>query len=237
MSKKIQALILGIMCLILTIAICVQVKTVMNNGTTLGNNKVTELKDQVLKTKEKYDNTYYMLTRAEKELEQVRQNVSSNNKELENLEKEIKKCNMLLGSTDVTGQGVTVTVEDGKATANTLNPEDLLIHDLDILYIVNELKNAGAEAIEVNGHRIVSTTSIMCDGNVITINGEKTSSPFVINAIGLPEQMATLNRPGGYLKEYLEGYTIKTDLKKAKNLTIPKYTGVINFKTAKSTSK
>ena len=144
---------------------------------------------------------------------------------------------MLLGSTDVTGQGVTVTVEDGKATANTLNPEDLLIHDLDILYIVNELKNAGAEAIEVNGHRIVSTTSIMCDGNVITINGEKTSSPFVINAIGLPEQMATLNRPGGYLKEFLEGYTIKTDLKKAKNLTIPKYTGVISFKTAKSTSK
>ena len=209
MNRKLQALILGIMCLMLTIAICVQIKTVDNNGTTLGRSEAeTELKDQVLKMKEKYDNAYENLTKVEEELEKVRESVSSKNQELERLEKEIKQ-------------------------ANTLNPSDLLIHDLDVLSIVNELKNAGAEAIDVNGKRIVSTTSIMCDGNVITINGEKVSSPFIINAIGLPEQMATLKRSGGYL-EKLEYYTIKTDFKKLNSVTIPKYTGIINFKNAKN---
>lgn len=234
MNKKVQALILGVMCLILAIAICVQINTVKSNGTTLGRSESeTELKDQVLKMKEKYDNSYENLTKIEQELEQVRTKVTRDNEELEKLEEKIKKANILLGFTDATGTGVTISIEDGISNINTLNPSDLLIHDLDILSIINELKNAGAEAIEVNGKRVVATTSVMCDGNVITINGEKISSPFVINAIGLPEQMATLNRPGGYL-EYLQRYYIKTDLKKVKTITIPKYTGVINFKYAKN---
>ena len=233
MNRKVEAIIIGLMCFLLTLAICVQIKTVENNGTTLGRNQEeSALKDQVLKMKEKYDNAYNDLNRTEKRLEQVRQSVTSNNHELENLEKEIKDANILLGSTDVTGQGVIVTVADAQETISTLTPEDLLIHDLDILSIINELKNSGAEAIDVNGQRIVSTTSVSCDGNVITVNGEKVSSPFIISAIGLPEQMATLNRPGGYLGK-LQSYGIKTDLQKVKKVTIPKYTGVISFKTAK----
>lgn len=234
MNKKVQALILGIMCVILTMAICVQIKTVKSNGTTLGRTeKETQLKDQVLKMKEKYDNAYENLNWIEEELEQVRKSVASKNEKLEQLEKEIKKANTLLGYTDATGSGVTITLEDGISTPNTLNPSDLLVHDLDILNLVNELKNAGAEAIEINGKRVVSTTAIMCDGNVITVNGEKIGAPFVINAIGLPEQMATLNRPGGYIMEYLYRY-VRTDFKKIEKITIPKYTGIINFEYAKS---
>ncbi|MCI9063044.1 MAG: DUF881 domain-containing protein [Clostridia bacterium] len=234
MSKKVQALILGVMCLILTISICVQIKTVENNGVTIGRNETEiQLKDQVLKMKEKYENAYDRLNKAQEELESVRESVTSNNEELEKLEKEIGKNNMLLGFTDVKGTGVTITATDGIMTPTTLNANDLLIHDTDLLCIINELKNSGAEAIEINGKRIVNTTSIMCDGNVITINGEKISSPFVINAIGLPEQMATLKRPNGYL-DFMKNDTIKIDFKKQKELVIPKYTGVINFKTAKN---
>ena len=134
MNRKVQALILGIMCVILTMAICVQIKTVKNNGTTLGRTeKENQLKDQVLKMKEKYDNAYENLNRIEEELEQVRKNVASKNEKLEQLEKEIKQANILLGFTDATGSGVTITVEDGISTPNTLNPSDLLVHDLDIL--------------------------------------------------------------------------------------------------------
>lgn len=233
MSKKVQSLILGIMCLLLTIAICVQVKTVDTNGTTIGVSETeSELRDQVLKMKEKYENSYEKLEKAEKELEEVRQSVASNNEELENLEQQIKKANVLLGVTDVTGPGATITITDGISTPNTLNPSDLLVHDVDVLSVVNELKNAGAEAIEVNGKRIVSTSAIMCDGNVIIVNGEKISSPFTINAIGLPEQLATLERAGGYL-ERLEEYRVSTTFKKVDKLTINKYTGGITFKYAK----
>lgn len=99
---------------------------------------------------------------------------------------------------------------------------------MDILKIVNELKNAGAEAISINGQRVILTTSIICGGNTININGERIGSPFEIKAIGLPESLANLKRPGGYLS-ILEGRTLKVTLDK-KEVTIPKYSGVLNFK-------
>lgn len=234
MSKKTQYVIIGIMCFILTIGIVVQIKTVNNNGTTVGvKQEESELKTQVLKMKEKYENSYEKLQKTENELEKTRENVTNNNEELKNLEKQIKEANVLLGLTDAKGTGVTITLTDGVASSNTLKVEDLLIHNTDLLNVVNELKNAGAEAIEINGKRIVGTTAINCDGNVITVNEEKVTSPFTINAIGYPELLSTLNRAGGYLS-ILGDYNVKTEFKKRDKISIPKYTGIMSFKYAKS---
>lgn len=94
---------------------------------------------------------------------------------------------------------------------------------------MNELKNAGAEAISINDQRLVSTSSITCDGNVISVNGEKISSPFIIKAIGNASFMnSALSRPGGTV-EYYNSYT-PTSIKQSNNVTIKKYTGVINSK-------
>ncbi len=237
MAKRTQAIILGIVCLILTIGICVQIKTVNSNGTTTSSNKeINNLKTQVLKMREKNDEIYHRLDIAQQELENVRNKVTNNDEQLKSMEKKIKNYNILLGTTDAKGQGVTITIADAVVT-NTMNslldPHNLIVHDKDILEIVNELKNAGAEAIEVNGQRIVSKTAISCDGNVIVINGEKVSSPFTINAIGFPARMATLNRPGGYLKYELEETSfIKTTYKEVDKMTIPKYIGGNSFKFA-----
>ena len=74
MKKKSQAIILGIMCLILTIGICVQIKTVNNNGTTTSSNKeLNNLKAQVLKTKEKYEDIYNRLDSIQQEIEKARE--------------------------------------------------------------------------------------------------------------------------------------------------------------------
>ena len=239
MNKATQSIILGIMCFILTIGICVQIKTVNSNGTTTSfNQELNNLKTQVLKMKEKYEESYAQLEKVQEELETTRKNVASNDEQLKSLEEEIKKYSIILGATEVTGQGVTITVTDANVPNNIsafLDPYNLIVHDVDILELVNELKNAGAEAIEVNGQRIVGTTAISCDGNVIVINGEKISSTFTINAIGLPARMATLNRPGGYLKQELEEKSfIKTTFEEKNKITIPKYIGVTSFKYAKT---
>ena len=237
MRKWKQAIILGVMCFILTIGICVQLKTVNNNGSTVSSNQeLNELKDQVLKMKEKYDNTYVLLETAQKELETTRNNVTNNDDELKALEEEIKKYNMLLGATEVEGQGATITIADANisSSANSvIDQSDLLVHDKDLLAVVNELKNAGAEAIEINGQRIVNTSAITCEGNVISVNGQKISSTFTINAIGLSTRLATLKRPGGYLERLEESY-IKTTFTRADKITISKYTGITNFKYAKT---
>lgn len=234
MNKTSQAVILGIMCFILTIGICVQIKTVNSTGTTTSSNQeLNNLKSQVLKTKEKYEASYEKLERVQEELEKTRNNVASNDEQLRSLEEQIKKYNTLLGASQVTGPGVTITVADAVVQDSLLSLIDPIVHDVDILEIVNELKNAGAEAIDVNGQRITANTSISCDGNVIVVNGEKISSPFIINAIGLPERMATLNRPGGYLSKMEESY-IKTTFNKSEKITIQKYIGGTSFKYAKA---
>ena len=234
MNKKWQAVILMIMCLILTYAICIQLKTVNNIGTTVSTSSTErELKDQILKMKEKYDNKYIELEKAQQQLENERKSISENNEELMNLEKQIKDANIFLGTTEVKGTGVEIILTDGTETSLTLDPSSLLVHDRTLLKVINELKNAGAEAISINGERIVSVTSIMCDGNVIVVNGNKISSPFVIKAIGLPEQLATLKRAGGIFS-VTKGINI--DFKKVNSVSIPKYTGIINFKYAKSVS-
>lgn len=231
MNKRLEAIILLIMCFMLGAAIVIQINTVKQNGTTISSNQETSnLKAQVLKMKEKYENQYEQLERATKELEDARKKATSDNDELKELEDKIKQDNLLLGNTDVTGPGVTITLTDGKADSSVLDAENLLVHAENVLSVVNELKNAGAEAIAINGERVVGTTAISCDGNVIIVNGEKVSSPIEITAIGLEEMLATLNRAGGTLAKF-EEYGKTVGFKKAQGkMKISKFTGVYNFK-------
>ena len=202
MTNKIKiSLVLGIMCFLLTLGICVQIKTVKNSNSTVSNNyEENSLRAEVLKYKEKYDNKYKELEKAEQTLEQERENSTQNDDNLKETEESITEGNKMIGLTEVNGPGVTVTLTDSKKDiSSSLNPSDLVVHDLDVLSVINELKNAGAEAISINDQRLTPNSGIICGGNIIDINGEKVGAPFIIKAIGLPEQLAALNRPGGYL--------------------------------------
>ena len=231
MNKKVISIVLGLMCFALTFGICVQIRTVKNSNSTVSQNyEENNLRAEVLKYKERYENKYKELEKAEEELEKERENSTQNNTELTAKEDKIKQANKIIGLTEVTGPGVIVTLSDSKKDANSvLNPNTLLVHDADVLSVINELKNAGAEAIAINDQRLVPTSSISCGGNIIDINGEKVGAPFEIKAIGLPEQLSAISRQGGYL-EILRNASVGVDFKKSNNITIPKYTGVITYK-------
>jgi len=240
MNKKTISLILGLMCLILTYGIAVQIKTVSGTGTVVAtSSSENELRDAVLKEKEKYDNLYESLERMERQLEAERTNSTQNNEELAELENTIKEANKILGLSEVTGEGIRIIVNDNqKISLNNwlADPNELIVHDTDLINIVNELKNAGAEAISINDQRIVTTTAIECDGNVIKINGEKIAAPFEIKAIGVPESLISIYRFGGYV-DYLEEsrfLDVKVETSGKEKITIPKYTGVIKFEYAES---
>jgi len=240
MDKKVIGLILGTMCLLLTYGISVQIKTVSGTGTTVSTNAAeNELRDAVLKAKEKYDNLYEQLEKVEAELEKERTNSTKNNTELADLENTIKDGNKILGLSEVKGNGLIVTVDDNKKISldDWFNdPNLLVVHHTDLINVVNEIKNAGAEAISINDQRIVTTTAIECDGNVIKINGEKIAAPFEIKAIGVPESLISIYRFGGYV-DYLEEsrfLDVKVETSGKEKITIPKYTGVIKFEYAES---
>lgn len=240
MNQKKISIIIGCMCLILTLGISVQIKTIKNIGTsTTGSNDIeNKLKDEILKTKEKYDNLYNSLENAEIKLEEERTKATQNNGDLEELEKEITLGNKALGLTEVTGPGVIITLNDNqqsKLDSFILDPNSVLVHDMDVIRVINELKNSGAEAISINDQRITSTTAVECDGNVIKVNGVKVGTPFVIKAIGLPEYLTGgLTRYGGYLMYLKEERGIEVGINKPEKVTIPKYTGVIKFQYAEN---
>lgn len=235
MKKKQIAVTLGIMCFILTIAISVQIKTTRNNNSTVTQSLTDDsLRDEVLKWKEKYDNAYEELKKSEKQLTEVRQLATQNDTTATAKQEQIKKNNMLLGTAEVKGPGLQIILEDNNAAAAALiDPSSVLVHYDDILQVVNALNNAGAEAISVNGQRIITTTAITCEGNVIKVNGEKISSPFVIKAIGSQGALyGSLTMAGGYLS-ILQDYGVIVKTEQVDSLTVEKYNGIISYKYVK----
>ena len=240
MKKWKIALTLGLMCCILTIAISVQLKTIKDTNSTVSQTLTgNEMRDQVLKWKEKYDKATKELEKSEQELEKVRLQSTQNDENAVYKEEKIKLDNVYLGLTDVTGDGIVVTLTDNNnVKRSNIGPLDnielYLVHAGDLVEVVNALKNAGAEAISINGQRITNFTSIYCAGNVVVVNGEKISSPIEIKAIGSPELLyGSIRIPGGYI-ELLEETGVIVDIKKQQNITIDKYDGIINAQYMKS---
>lgn len=231
-NKKSISLVLGIMCFALTLGICIQIKTINGFSSTVSQNyEENNLRAQVLKYKERYDNLLEETGKIDIELEKEIEKAAQNNSNLEMAKKQINRANKQIGLAEVKGPGIIFTIADSNIDLNTeYDSNNLIIHDIDILKIVNELKNAGAEAISINGQRVILTTSIICGGNIININGERTGSPFEIKAIGSPEALANLERPGGYLSILKNRKINVSSVKKSNDITIPKYTGVLKFK-------
>lgn len=233
LNKKYISIVLGLMCFALTLGICIQIKTVSESNSTVSQNyEENNLRSEVLKYKERYDNRIKEIENLDNELQTEIDEAAKKNTDLEEAQNQINEGNKIIGLSEVTGPGYIITLTDSKLDPSTvLNPSELLLHDLDVLSVINELKNTGAEAISINDQRIVSTTSIQCGGAIININGEKIGAPFVIKAIGLPENLANIDRPDGYL-DALRTAKIGVKTEKSNSITIPKYTGVINFKYA-----
>lgn len=90
------------------------------------------------------------------------------------------------GLTDVEGKGIVVTLDD---SPNGLIKDQAIAHAADLRDLVNVLRGAGAEAISINDERVVATTAIDCIVNTILVNETRLSNPFVVKAIGNPDQL------------------------------------------------
>lgn len=220
--------------MLVVIGICVQIKTIEEATDKVGGSGLRDssgLKDQLVGLQGEYQSLYKELENREDKLEEVRQNASNRNEADSKNEAEIKNNKILLGQTEVSGPGLIIRLKEDTEvnTDEVIDISKYLVHEEDLLYIVNELFNCGADAISINDQRIISTSSILCDGNIIRVNGEMVGVPITIKAIGSPEGMSgALLRPGGYLQLMAnEGIIASTE--KSENITIPKYEGIYSY--------
>ncbi|HLO99123.1 MAG TPA: DUF881 domain-containing protein [Fimbriimonas sp.] len=151
--------------------------------------------------------------------------ISENSKGSSTLNDQLQEIKAFAGLTELEGPGVKVILKDNSQAG--LMPQDGdLIHDIDVLRVTNELFNAGAEAISVNGQRLVSITDIRCAGTIINVNGVKVASPFVISAIGDPEMIYSgFTMSGGVMAEIASASPSMVQATKEKMLRVPPYLG------------
>ena len=177
--------------------------------------------------------------RSIKNYREIRKNATQNDSKSLAKQEEIKKNSMLMGTNEVRGEGLQIKLADNntgilKNGNEALDLSSQVVHYDDLIEVVNALNNAGAEAISINGQRIVQTTAITCEGNVIKINGQKVSSPFVIKAIGSQGLLyGSMTMIGGYLY-ILDEAGVIVETTQLDNLTVEKYTGVITYKYIKN---
>lgn len=237
MNKKQIAITLGIVCLILTMFVVIQIRTTNNANKVVSQTFTSnDLRNQVLKWKERYDTTYAELQSSEKKLEDVRQQASENTDGSDEKEAKLKKNNILIGLTDVTGEGVIVTLKDNNtvtADSNILDPSMVIVHMPDILGVINELKNAGAEAISINDIRIINTTDIfdLRSYTYLTVGQQRLQPPYVVKAIGNPDYLSSiLNlKDSGFVDRYKNsGKSVKMET--SKKVQIKKYNGEMTYK-------
>ena len=128
------------------------------------------------------------------------------------IEQEIKDNEKLLGTTDVQGEGITINILDGKD----------LVHQEDLVILVDELKNSGSQAISINEIRITNDSYIYCDGAVILIDETKVGNPFFIKAIGNKDLLyGAITRNKGYI-ETLNKDGIEIKVEKSDDIKIAK---------------
>ncbi len=139
----------------------------------------------------------------------------------------------LAGLTPLKGAGLKVTLND--STVKTVpagdQPDKYLIHEYFLRDVVNVLWANGAEAISINGERIVATTSIYCVGSTILANDTRMSPPYVISVIGDARQMtAGLKQPTVLyeLNEAVRKYGVVFEYEIFDLVEIPAYTGTIH---------
>jgi uncharacterized protein YlxW (UPF0749 family) len=141
------------------------------------------------------------VSRLREENTKLQNAMADSSKQSKVLNESLQETKLFSGLTDVEGPGLTITLRDSEKE-DMGAPEDRIIHDGDVLRTVNELWASGAEAIEVNGHRVVGNTSFRCVGPVIHVEGVPIASPVMIRVIGDTKTLeGAMKLPGGVLDE------------------------------------
>lgn len=125
---------------------------------------------------------------------------------------QLRSLQVLAATTPVTGPGVVVTISD---------PNGLLTYDT-MIDVVQELRDAGAEAVAVNGVRIgVATSFAERDGKVL-VDGRALDAPFRVAAIGQPATLeGGLKIPGGAVDAVSTVKGVRVNVEKQAKVDLP----------------
>ena len=225
LQKKITYKNLVICSVILGILISLQLKTI-----NLENNGMT--------TSKKGEQLAVELRGLKKEEEELRSEIDDIKDKIDEykvgqgdskLESEIKKYEILSGYTDVEGEGIQVKIKQNKDAE--LDGSQSIIYNYDlILSMINKLNSAQANAISVNGERIVANTYIRLKEDALFINDIKIIEPILIKTIGNPDTLASaLQIKYGIVWEMEKYYNVNIEIEKKEKIKINGHSEIVDI--------
>jgi len=125
------------------------------------------------------------------------------------LQKE-QQLGVLAGTVAAQGPGITITINDSQGSVEA----DMLLDT------VQELRAAGAEAIQIGSRRVVADSYFSDAGGSVEIDGRKVTQPYVVKVIGKPEDLEpALNIPGGVVQS-LEKEQATVSVRREKKIVV-----------------
>lgn len=152
------------------------------------------------------------------------------------LQRLVNRLEAAAGLTSLTGPGVVLTLSDAEeGSCPAANTELCRIQDTDLQAAVNTLFGAGAEALAIDGERVIATTAIRNAGGAVLTNYRVLASPYVIEAIGDADAMSAGMEHSPFARDFAdwtEGYGLGYGLEPVDELRLPAYTGSVRLRTA-----
>ena len=201
-------------CAIIGFILAVQFRQVRDSQATVPNQRLEEVSGRLIQVEEERDELANRL-----EILQRETNSAANHELISELK--IQAC-----VTALQGEGIVVKMDDSTRVAKSgENPNLYLIHDDDLLRVINELKAAGAEAISINGQRLIATSEIRCAGPTLSVNNVRSSPPYEIHAVGDKKSLENAITMRGGVAETLKVWGIQLEVTASDDVYIPPYKG------------
>jgi uncharacterized protein YlxW (UPF0749 family) len=147
---------------------------------------------------------------------------------------ELAEKSAAVGLTPVTGPSVTVTLDDAPSSvaAEGVDQDLLVVHQQDIQAVANELWRGGAEAMTIQGQRVIATTGIKCVGNTVVLHGIPYAPPYRISAIGNPAKLRAALDSSEYIRiyqQYVDVFRLGYSVTESSKSVFPGYQGSVDL--------
>jgi len=217
---------IALVCMVLGFMLAVQFRTTQDSKSSVSYQRVEELSQRLLQTEKERDGL----------LDEVNRLKTTSGQEAQS--QELADLKMGAGVVPVEGQGITITIDDSKTKSKAgENPNLYLIHDDDLLKVINELKAAGAEAISINEQRLIATSEIRCAGPTLSVNNIRSAPPYEIKAIGDAKNLENALKMRGGVVETLQVWGIQINVKPDVNVHVPAYKSTFHFQFMKAVAE
>ena len=237
-SRSLRGWRLGTPLVAITCGALLATSAANSGGTDLRPGRYTDLAGLVTEENREYEALQQRVTDLTGEVDQLTSRVG--NGEVRRLRQRVEGLEDPAGLEARSGPGLTIVLSDAPEeviNSSSRNLNLLVVHQQDIQAVANALWMGGAEAMTIQGQRVITTTGIKCEGNAVMLQGVAYAQPYVISAIGNPAALEAAVLQDDYLAGYraaaaVPDISVGWEMRAEERIDAPAYEGLTTMQYA-----